>query len=258
VRTARTLIILAALAVLPGQVASAQDRDWGAHRVDASRTDLQTAASNLEAAARSRAYSPELRSRARDEAATLRARLLDGDLRVGDRVVVYVEGEAALSDTFIVSRERTILLPQIGEISLAGVLRSELNAYVAEQIGRLVREPIVRAQSYVRVSVTGEVVAPGFHLMAPELPLSEAIMAAGGPTPSSRLSKVRVQRDGARVFEGQELRRAIGRGATVAELQLRTGDEVVVPRRSIFAPGEIASTAAVVSGLVFTLAALMR
>lgn len=254
----RTLILVAALAIWATEIASAQNRDWGAYRVDANRADLQAALSNLEAAARSRAYSPGLRERAREQAGAARARLSDGDLRVGDRVVLYVEGEPALSDTFVVSPERTLLLPAIGETSLSGVLRSELTGHMAEQIGRFVREPVVRAQSYVRVSVTGEVGLPGFHLMAPELPLSEAIMAAGGPAATARLSKVKVRRDGARVFEGDELQRAIGRGATVAELQLRSGDDVVVPRRSIFASGEIARTIVVVSGVIFAVDRLIR
>jgi protein involved in polysaccharide export with SLBB domain len=187
-----------------------------------------------------------------------RARLAEGDLRVGDRVVLYVEGETTLSDTFVVSLGRTILLPAIGEVSLAGVLRSELTDHVTEQIGRFVREPVVRARSYVRVAVTGEVGLPGFHLMAPELPLSEAIMAAGGPVGTARLSKVRVERDGAPVLGGNELQRAIGRGATVAELQLQSGDEVVVPRRSIFAPGEIARTIVVVAGLIYAVDRIVR
>jgi protein involved in polysaccharide export with SLBB domain len=226
--------------------------------VDATRSSLEAVVSTLEAAARSGAYSPELRESAREQSRVARARLAEGDLRVGDRVVLYVEGETTLSDTFVVSPERTILLPAIGEVNLAGVLRSELTGHVTEQIGQFIREPVVRVQTYVRVSVTGEVGQPGFHLMEPELPLSEAIMAAGGPVGTARLSNVSVQRRGTRVFGGDELQRAIGRGATVAELQLQSGDVVVVPRRSIFAPGEIARTIIVVAGLIYAVNRIFR
>lgn len=253
---ARALILFAAVAACASQ-AAAQDRDWGAYRVDADRAVIETAISNFEAAARSSAYSPELRGRAREEAAAARARLSDGDLQVGDRIVLYVEGELALSDTFTVSSERTILLPTIGEVSLTGVLRSELNARVREEIGRLIRDPVVRARSYVRVSVTGEVTEPGFYLMAPETPLSEAIMAAGGLTSNAKISGMRVKRNELTVMEGDALQRSIGRGATVAQLALRSGDEVVVPRRSIFAPGQIGSTVALLSGLVFAINAIL-
>lgn len=254
----RTSLLVAAFAVCVTQIANGQDRDWGAYRVDADRAEVEEALLNLEAAARSQAYSPELRERAREQAGAARARLSQGDLRVGDRVVLYVEGEEALTDTFTVSRERTILLPAIGEVSLSGVLRSELTDHLAEQIGRFVREPVVRSQSFVRVSVTGEVGQPGFHLVAPELPLSEAIMAAGGPVATAKLSNVNIRRDGARVFEGDQLQRAIGRGATVAELQLRSGDDIVVPRRSIFAVGEVARTVVVVTGVIWAFDRLVR
>jgi protein involved in polysaccharide export with SLBB domain len=217
--------------------------------VDATRSSLEAVVSTLEAAARSGAYSPELRESAREQSRVARARLAEGDLRVGDRVVLYVEGETTLSDTFVVSPERTILLPAIGEVNLAGVLRSELTGHVTEQIGQFIREPVVRVQTYVRVSVTGEVGQPGFHLMEPELPLSEG---------TARLSNVSVQRRGTRVFGGDELQRAIGRGATVAELQLQSGDVVVVPRRSIFAPGEIARTIIVVAGLIYAVNRIFR
>ena len=256
--TARTAILAAALAFAATEVASAQDRALDVHLVDATRSGLEATATTLEAAARSSAYSSALRARARQQAAAARERLLDGDLRVGDRVFLYVEGEEALTDTFVVSAERAILLPAIGEVGLSGVLRSELTDHVAEQIGRFIRDPVVRAQSFVRVSVTGEVAQPGFHLMAPGLPVGEAIMAAGGPVATAKFSHLRIERDGARLFEGDELQRAIGRGATVAELQLRSGDEVIVPRRSIFAPGEIARTVVVVSGLVFALDRIVR
>lgn len=94
--------------------------------------------------------------------------------------------------------------------------------------------------------------------MAPELPLSEAIMSAGGPVATAKLSNVNIRRDGARVFEGDDLQRAIGRGATVAELQLRSGDDIVVPRRLIFAVGEVARTVVVVTSVIWAFDRLLR
>src|SRR2546425_1957900 len=59
------------------------------------------------------------------EATLVRARLTEGDFQPGDRILLLVEGEKELSDTFTVGPQRDILLPNTGTVSLQGVLRSE-------------------------------------------------------------------------------------------------------------------------------------
>jgi polysaccharide export outer membrane protein len=243
---------VAAIVGLQGALA-AQDRDWSADRVEATRQQLQETLARFESAARSRAYSPELRARASEEAAVVRARLEDGDFRVGERVLISVEREPELSDTFVVSPDVTIRLPNVGTVDLKGVLRSELEEYVTERISRFVNDPVVETHSFLRIAVSGQVGRPGVHLVPADMPLSEALMFIGGPGPEANVSKIRVERAGERIWEGDALQEVLGQGLTLAELGMRSGDRIVVPGRSAFAVGEIARSIALLSGLVFAL-----
>src|SRR5690348_4047544 len=65
---------------------------------------------------------------ARPEAALIRSRLESGDFQTGDRILVRVEGEPQLSDTFTVAPGPALELPQVGSLALSGVLRSELQS----------------------------------------------------------------------------------------------------------------------------------
>ena len=254
-----TLFLATFLAVLssPCGILSAQERDSGAYRVDASRETLEQALARFQSFASSPGYSPVLRARAREEAAFVRARLQEGDFRVGDRIVLLVEGEETLTDTFVVTPDRALQLPEIGELRLDGVLRSELDEYLTTQIGAFIVEPVVRARSFLRVSVSGSIAQPGYHLFPADMPLSEALMAVGGPNTEANLSKVRVMRENQTVLGGSSLQSSLQHGATLAQLRLRSGDEVVVPKRSAFAPGEIGRTAAIISTFIFALSRII-
>jgi protein involved in polysaccharide export with SLBB domain len=166
------------------------------------------------------------------ELAQLRQRLTDGDFQIGDRVLLRVEGEKELSDTFTVGPDRDIALPGIGVLPLRGVLRSELETALTREIGRFVREPDVRAAALVMVSVTGEVTTPGFYPLRVNALLSDVVMAAGGGTRDAKLKDLRVERDGLVLWNARAVARAIGQGRTLDELGLHSGDQFVVPGRA--------------------------
>lgn len=247
-----------ALALLsPLGLLQAQEPAWTAPRVEATREALEGALSRFESAARSRAYSEELRARARSEAAAIRQRLAEGDFEVGDRVVLSVRGERELSDTFVVALGRVLELPQVGEVSLRGVLHSELETYLAAELDRYIREPVVLARALIRISILGSVTRPGYYLLPAETPVADAIMLVGGPTPDAKVNGFWIERGRDRIWQGEALQVAIREGRTIDELNLRDGDQIVVPKRSVFAPGEIGRTLVVVSSILYTLAIII-
>src|SRR5438093_9895859 len=81
----------------------------------------------------------------------------------GDRILLRVEGDSALSDTFTVVAGPALRLPDVGEICLAGVRRTDLEAHLTRELGRYIKEPVVQAHALIRVSVVGEVTRPGFY-----------------------------------------------------------------------------------------------
>jgi len=150
--------------------------------------------------------------------------------QVGDRILLSVEGDSVLSDTFTVVNGPALRLPEIGDISLANVPRSGLEPYLTRELGRYINEPVVRARALIRVSVMGEVARPGFYAVPVDLVMPDALMIAGGATSSARLEKLQIIRGSAPLLGGAALQDAIARGATLDQLGVRAGDRIEVPR----------------------------
>jgi len=203
-----------------------------ATRAQMTRAELESLLTQLDQVAASPAYSGALRSRAQQEAAQTRQRLRDGDFQVADRIYIKVEGEAALTDSFTVSNNRSVTLTGLGELSLEGVLRSELQDHVTRFLRKYIKEPVVSTKSFVRIAVLGGVGKPGFYTFPAELPISDVIMQAGGPSFESKLQDMRIERvTGERIWEGEPLQTAIAEGRTLDRMNLRAGDRVMLPAK---------------------------
>lgn len=159
------------------------------------------------------------------------SRLGSGALRVGDRIVLSVESEPTLTDTFTVRPGPSIDLPVLGTIQLTGVLREDVESHLTTEIGRFIKNPVVRAQTLVRIAVLGEVATPGFFALPANALLSDAITHAGGPTRDAEMKKLHISRRGTTVQQGENLRSALAAGWTLDDLRLQAGDELIIPRR---------------------------
>jgi len=149
--------------------------------------------------------------------------------QAGDRILLHVEGDSALTDTFTVVVGPALRLPAIGEISLAGVPRADLEAHLTRELGRYIKNPVVQARALIRVSVLGEVTRPGFYAVPIDLVLADALMLAGGATQDARVDRLRILRGNSSLWSGNDLQTAIARGATLDELGVRAGDRIQVP-----------------------------
>lgn len=196
------------------------------------RQDLEGLLEQYEQVLLSPVYSASVKESTRAKAQRIRERLTEGDFRLGDRVVLFVQGEPDLPDTIPVEAGPMLSLPLFGEIPLAGVLRSEIGAHITEALRQYIREPVVRAHGLMRVSIQGAVGQPGFYVLPADMLLSEALMAAGGPATNANLEDMRIERGTQVVMEREELREAVRAGFTLDQLNLQAGDQVVVPARS--------------------------
>jgi protein involved in polysaccharide export with SLBB domain len=149
--------------------------------------------------------------------------------QAGDRILLLVEGDSALSDTFTVVAGPALQLPNIGEISLAGVHRSDLEAHLTRELGRYLKNPVVQASALIRVSVVGEVIRPGYYAVPIDLVLADALMLAGGATQTARVDRLSILRGNSALWSGNKLQGEIARGATLEELGVRAGDRIQVP-----------------------------
>jgi len=223
-----------ALAIFAGTAASVGAQGSGSlstRRGFASRADLEVAATTAERLAHSSTDKDE-RTRKMREATVIRDRLRDGDFQPGHRVFISVVSDTSFSDTLTVRSDRKLLLGTLPEISLAGVLDSELQPFLTKEISRYIKNPTVRATGLLRLSITGSVGRPGFYSLPLDAAVTDAVMLAGGPTQTADLHKVTVRRGDATALEPDVMDEAMRQGLTLSDVGMRPGDELDVGDKS--------------------------
>jgi protein involved in polysaccharide export with SLBB domain len=164
-------------------------------------------------------------------AASLRQRLRDGDFQIGDRLVLSYVTDVSHLDTLVVRSGRVVELPGKIIVSLSGVLRSEVEDRVSTELMKYVRAEQIEVTPLMRVGVLGDVAHPGFFAFASDIPLTDAIMGAGGPTATADLDRSVVRRGTVVYKSADETRTAIARGLTLDQFGLSAGDELVIGQR---------------------------
>lgn len=253
VRSAALLLFLGVVPRLSAQGDTASVR--GAY---ATRSELEKVAVKAEHDAKDPGSDQAVRERKRVEAQGIRERLRDGDFQVGDRVVVRVRGDSSLTDTFTVRAGRTLQMPGLEELMLAGVLRAELQDVLSRHIGRYVRNPEIESASLIRLAVVGRVNRPGFLSVGPTSLLADVIMLAGGPTGDADLSATVIRRGTNEIWSQKDVRVAMSQGMTLDQLNLRAGDEVIVGERRRRGFGGTAQTLATLAGVVVAIIGASR
>lgn len=222
------LAALTAFGPMPASSQAAIEADPGSSV--RTRAELEELLELYERVLESPAYSDAVKESTRLQADRVRQRLNRGDFELGDRIVLDVRGEPELPDTVAVQAGPRITLSLFGDISLEGVLRSEVEEHLTEALGEYINNPVVDARALMRVSVQGAVGQPGFYVVPADMLLSETLMVAGGPGRNSELDDMRIERGAQVVMQGGELQEAIRQGLTLDQLNLQAGDQVVLPQ----------------------------
>jgi protein involved in polysaccharide export with SLBB domain len=191
------------------------------------------------------------------EAVALKERLDEGDFRAGDRIILEVRGDTALSDTFAVNTNGAIELPNIGPVPLHGVLRSELQAHLTEVLSQYLKSPEITAKSLIRIAVIGQVGRPGFLYLPATTVAADAFAAAGGLTQTSNLKKTKILRNGQVLLEGQPLQNALASGRSLDQMNMQSGDEIQVGQKSTGGAGNAIIWIGAIAGAILTISALV-
>jgi protein involved in polysaccharide export with SLBB domain len=222
----KTFRVLLAAILLITAVRSSAAQIPGTQRTQVlvGRIQLDSLLASLEQAAQSNVYSSTVREQFRREAGLVRARLADGDFRPGDRILLDVEGESTLTDTFTVQAGRQVQLPAIGFIPLQGVLRAELTDFLTTRLRQFLREPKVRARALIKLTISGQVTKQCFCTVPADIPIDGVLELAGGPTSQADLQKIKISRRGETIYDGERLQQLITEGTTIDALDIQAGD----------------------------------
>jgi polysaccharide export outer membrane protein len=149
-----------------------------------------------------------------------------------------------LSGQFQVGEDGKVLLPLVGLVAVADQPFEQLQRRITELYQSELQEPVLRLVPLQRIAVLGEVRMPGLYPLDPTATLADAIAAAGGLSPLARRSRIQLVR-------GEAVTRAsLDPGSEGLRLKVRSGDQIIVGRRSW-----LSDNAGVLLGLLGSVAA---
>ena len=177
------------------------------------------------------------------EAWLLNYRLKNGDFQEGDRILFTLEsgqiaqGNAQTAqggradrrgmDTLKVKSGKMVEFDQMPDLSLEGVLRSELSDTLRHHLSKYIKEPDFRATPLLPVVILGAVGTPGYVYTAADAVLRDVLTRARF-TGQADLNKINIRRSGNVIWKPSDVRIALNDGMSVDGLHLVAGDEIEV------------------------------
>lgn len=224
----------------------------------AKRADLQNRVASLETELADPKLSSTKRRADQLEMAAIKLRLESGDFKTGDLLVVTVNVEEKPSvDTATVRDNGMISISRVPDVSVVGVLRSEVEKHVEDHVGKYFKRPDVRVNFTTRITVVGAVGRQGTYSVAPDRALSEIIVLAGA-APNAKVDQLEVRRGGKTIISTKQSKRLLFEGKTVAQAGMQNGDEVVIPSKRTWSFQTITQTVFLISSLTFALVNFLR
>jgi protein involved in polysaccharide export with SLBB domain len=169
-----------------------------------------------------------------------------GTLRTGDLLKIRVYRDSELSGEYLIDARGDVQIPGLGVIRAAGLDPTQVNDRLVDALrSRGFRTPEIAVQPLIRVSVLGQVRAPGLYPVEPGVSIIQLLTLAGGPTEVANLKRAQVVRDD-RAFT-VDLQSALG-GSAAGRVALYSNDVVYVPQRhSLFSRDNIGFAATIAS-----------
>lgn len=170
-------------------------------------------------------------------------------LGVGDQLQLVVTGQVELAYQLELRRDGTVIVPQVGQISLAGLTLDAARTMLKERMGKSY-SGLASGEARLDLSVAklrsnavfviGEVETPGAMQVNALATVFSALARAGGPTDRGSFRNVEVRRAG-QVVQRLDLYNYLLRGDASGDIRLEQGDFVFVPlaHRVVAALGEV-------------------
>ena len=186
-------------------------------------------------------------ARAQDSLAAVQ-RAAQAHVEPGDRVAVKVYLEPSLSDEVLVNSRGDIVLARVGSIHASAIPLGALQDTLRARYASFLRNPDVSVTVLRRVVVNGDVGRPNVYYVDVSSTLRDVIAQAGGITENGNDGKV------ANIRDGQRIPVPNWRDDTSRASDLRSGDQIFVPKRSWLYRNmfSIASTGVLISSFLYS------
>jgi polysaccharide export outer membrane protein len=148
-------------------------------------------------------------------------------LQPGDMIRVAISAMPDMSGDYVVDELGQVSLPLIGTRQASGLPAGELRRQLLAEYNSQFRNQSIQVTFLRRISVLGQVKNPGLYHADPTMSVSDVLALAGGPTEQGRPDEVRILRG------DSEIRADVTSTETLPP-ELRSGDQLFVPRKSWF------------------------
>jgi polysaccharide export outer membrane protein len=159
----------------------------------------------------------------------------------GDRLTLFLTGDVESSYNLTVTPEGFVVIPQVGQVNVAGLTRAQLEDQLYSRLGRVysgVRRTGGTTSFYINVSqigrnqifVNGDVTNPGSYRVSRAGTVLTALGLAGGPTANGSMRAIEVKRAGQTIAVLDFYSYALN-GDASNDIRLENGDVVFVPPR---------------------------
>lgn len=162
-------------------------------------------------------------------------------LRPGDLIFLQVYQEKEMTGEYLVNEEGVVTLPLLGDRNVTGIPLSRLRQQLVAEYQAFLRNPGITLTPMRRVSILGAVEKPGIFSVDPTFSLAEAVALAGGASAEGDLRRVKVYR------RGEVLRERISIGETLRDVDIQSGDQIIVGRRGWFSRNSTFVVSAIIS-----------
>lgn len=147
----------------------------------------------------------------------------------GDGLRVGVWRQAELSGEFMIAADSTLRHPLYRAIKVAGVPMELVEQRMRSYLQQLEANPQFVLEPLLQVTVSGEVRSPSIYTLPPEVTVAQAVVRAGGATEAARTDHVRLRRGGQEYVVDLTYP-----DLEAAQTPIRSGDQIIVPRRFNF------------------------
>jgi polysaccharide export outer membrane protein len=150
----------------------------------------------------------------------------------GDEIKVLMWGRIEANYTLEVNNEGLINFPKLGPMAVAGLSFADLKLIIARQAEAITGVNVSVSMGRLRtiqVFVLGEAISPGVYTVSSLATVTNALLAAGGPTRLGSLRKVQLKRQG-QLVATIDLYDFLLQGDMSADTRLMTGDVIFIPQ----------------------------
>lgn len=162
-------------------------------------------------------------------------------LGIGDSIAVTVPRFPDLSFQSTIDIEGNIFAPLLGKVQVTGLTLEGIQAKIRENLNKFVVDPQVEVSLTgtrpAQITISGEVVRPGYYTLQPGVQIASVLLAAGGATNEGDLRTIIVRRksivDNSFNEQRIDIFTPLQNGTSLPDFRLQDGDAVIVPKLDV-------------------------